>query len=462
MNVIFYAIVLLSVVFAAITGTPAEVGKAALDAAKSSVDLALGLVGAISLFLGLMAVIEAAGGLDAMAKLIRPLLVRLFPDVPPDHPAMGAIIMNLSANVLGLGNAATPFGLKAMKELDALNEQKGTATDAMVLFLAINTSGVAVLPTGVIAVRALNGSTDPASIFPTTLLATSMSTLVGTTVALLLAALFPRDRAAAGGLGPALGKALRTVAFVLGIVGAALGYAGAWGLLTAQIVGAIGAWGLPIGFGGALGVGLMVRKALPGAARELSGVVLFGAGLVGLVSVVYLYGEAASAWILPALILGMLTVGVARKVKVYAVFTKGAKDGFTMALTIIPYLVAILVAVGMLRASGGLDRIVGPISKLTAPLGMPGEVLPLVLLRPLTGSGSFALTTDLIKQFGPDTYIGQLASTVNGSSETTFYVLAVYFGSIGVSRTRHAVAAGLAADLAGAVGSVIAVSLLLG
>ena len=462
MNQIFYAIVLIAVVFAAITGTPAEVGKAALDAAKASVDLAIGLAGAISLFLGLMAVVEAAGGLDAMARLIRPLLVRLFPDVPADHPAMGAIIMNLSANVLGLGNAATPFGLKAMKELDSLNEEKGTATDAMVLFLAINTSGVAVLPTGVIALRALNGSTDPASIFPTTVLATGLSTLAGVTVALMLAALMPRDRAGSGGVGEALRRAIATELFVIKVLGASTLTALAAGALCSALVGLIGAAGLPVGAAASLGLALAARRALPPALRELSGVVLFGAAMMGLVFVVYTAGEAASAWIVPALILGMLTVGVARKVKVYEVFTKGAKEGFTMALTIIPYLVAILAAVGMLRASGGLERIVGPISKLTAPLGLPGEVLPLALLRPLTGSGSFALTTDLIKQFGPDSYIGQLASTMNGSSETTFYVLAVYFGSVGVSRARHAVAAGLAADVAGVIGSVLAVKLLLG
>ena len=279
-----------------------------------------------------------------MAKLIRPLLVRLFPDVPADHPAMGAIIMNLSANVLGLGNAATPFGLKAMKELDALNEEKGTATDAMVLFLAINTSGVAVLPTGIIAMRALNGSTDPASIFPTTLLATSISTLVGITTALLLSALFPRDRVASGGLGPALGKALRTVGFLLAIVISALAAAGLAGLLTAQLVGALGGWGLLLGAGLSLGLALGARRALPGGLRELVNVVIFGASLIGLVSVVYLYGEAASAWILPVLILGMLTAGMARKVKVYEVFTKGAKDGFSMALMIIECGVAVVVA----------------------------------------------------------------------------------------------------------------------
>ncbi len=457
MNAIFYGIVAVAVLFAALTGTPAEVGKAALDSAKSAVELAIGLVGAISLFLGLMAVVEAAGGLDFMARLIRPVMVRLFPEVPPDHPAMGAMVMNLAANVLGLGNAATPFGLKAMKELDSLNDEKGTATDAMVLFLAINTGGVAVLPTGMMAVRALNGSTDPASIFPTTLFATAMATLTGTLVALLLNAAFPRGSAVAG----AYGRALRGIGFLVAVIGAALGLVG----LGYALVMALAGQGVGAQVGGvvALAAALLVgRSALPEGLRELSGVVIFGAGLVGLVALVYVQGEAASAWILPALILGMLTSGVVKKVKVYETFIKGAKEGFTMALTIIPYLVAILAAVGMLRASGGLERMVSVLSPLTSPLGLPGEVLPLAFLRSLTGSGSFAFTTDLIKTYGPDTYIGNLASTINGSSETTFYVLAVYFGSVGVTRFRGAVAAGLIADVAGIVGSVIAVRLLIG
>lgn len=210
--------------------------------------------------------------------------------------------------------------------------------------------------------------------------------------------------------------------------------------------------------GGALGL----LRALPEAKAELLRVMLFGAGLVGLVTLVYLEGEAASAWINPGLIIGILTVGVARGAKVYEVIVKGAKEVFNLALLIIPYLVAILVAVGMLRASGGLDRLVGLVSPFTAPLGLPGEALPLALLRPLSGSGAFAITADLIQTHGADSYLGNLVSTMNGSTETTFYVLAVYFGSVGVHRVRHAVAAGLAADVTGVIASVVAVRLLLG
>ncbi len=406
MNLVFYGIVLLSVVFAAIAGTPGAVGQGALDAAKASVSLAIGLVGYIALFLGLMKVVEEAGGLKFMARLIRPVLIRLFPGVPAEHPAMGAMVMNVAANALGLGNAATPFGLKAMKELNTLNTEKGTATNAMVLFLAINTSGLALLPTGIIGLRALEGSADPAAIFPTTLVATAVSTLVGITAAVGLSRL-PIFARTAPAPDPDLPPRART----------------------------------------------SMTDLLP----FLAAVVL----LVGLVWTVYTYKEQASAWIMPGLILGMLTVGIVRGVKVYEVFVKGAKEGFDLAVMIIPYLVAILTAVGMLRASGGLDKIVSWLSPLTEAIGMPGEVLPLAILRPLSGSGSFGVTTELLQTHGPDSLIGNIASTMNGSTETTFYVLAVYFGSVGVHKIRHAVPAGLAADIAGALAACWAVHWLL-
>ncbi len=425
MNVVFFGIVLLAVLFAlwnfawaaiagdmvAATAFPAAVGQAALDGSKTAVTLAIGLVGYMALFLGLMKVVEEAGGLKWMARLIRPVLVRLFPDVPHDHPAMGAMVMNIAANALGLGNAATPFGLKAMKELNALNKETGTATNAMVRFLAINTSGLALLPTGIIGLRALKESADPAAIFPTTLFATGLSTLVGIIAANSLAGLpwfrAPDAQREADGA-------------------------------TAE------------------------RNAGVVSLGEMVPLMVFLGALVSLVVVVYVVGEAASAWIIPGLILGMLTVGMVRKVKIYEKFIEGAKEGFSLAVTIIPYLVAILAAVGMFRKSGGMDALVSSIGPATAAMGLPAEVLPLALLRPLSGSGAYGITAELIETHGPDSYIGELASTMNGSTETTFYVLAVYFGSVGVSRIRHAVPAGLAADLAGVVASVIAVQLLLG
>jgi spore maturation protein SpmA len=403
MNVVFYVLVLVSVAFAAFAepGTMAAVSKGALDGAKNSVDFAIGLAGAMTLFLGLVKVIEAGGGLDLLAKLVRPIMVRLFPDVPADHPAMGAIILNITANVLGLVNAATPFGIKAMQELEKLNKHPGTATNAMVLFLAINTSGVAVLPTGMIAMRSTLGSTDPASIFAPTLVATAVNTVIAVAAAKLLQRFSPAP-------------------------------------VPAERYPADVKW------------------------WELLPLVAAGAFVVGLVAAVSVYGEAVSAWIVPVLILGMLTFGVVRGVKVYEVFIEGARDGFLSATRLIPYLVALFAAVGMFRASGGMGRLVGAVAPLTDPLGMPGEVLPVVFLRPLSGTAAFGITAEVIKTNGPDSYIGQLAATVSGASDTTFYILAVYFGAVGVSRSRHAVPTGLITDFCGVVASVIAVRMLLG
>lgn len=314
---------------------------------------------------------------------------------------MGAMIMNISANVLGLGNAATPFGIRAMQELDKLNKQPGTATNAMVLFLAINTSGVAVLPTGVIAMRASLGSTNPAAIFATTLFATSCSTISAVIVTKLVERFFP--------LSDPPERHATSVP------------------LTAWIPFAL----------------------------------LMG-GLVSLVTTVYVIGERASSWIVPGLIVAMLSAGVVRKVKVYEAFIEGARDGFTSATRIIPYLVAILTSVGMFRASGAMDSLVQLFNPLTSLIGFPAEVLPLALLRPLSGSGAFALATELTKTHGPDSFVGQLAGTLNGSMETTFYVLAVYFGAVSVMRTRHAALVGVIADIMGALGSLVAVRLLLG
>ena len=407
MNQVFFGIIAISFFFAILNGTPAEVGKAALDSAKGSVDLAIGLIGYITLFLGLMKIVEEAGGLQFMAKMIRPILVRLFPDVPPEHPAMGAMVMNVAANALGLGNAATPFGLKAMKELNTLNPHQGTATNAMALFLAINTSGLALLPTGIIGLRSNFESADPAAIFPTTLIATGLSTLVGILAAKTLSRFFtspPHDED-----------------FV------------------------------PV-----------ERETHEQSLQELIPLILFGFALIALVVTVYTYGDAASAWIMPGLIFGMVLLGVVRNVPVYESFVSGAKEGFSLGIMIIPYLVAILSAIGMFRKSGGLDIIVGWVSPIIEPIGLPAEALPLALLHPLSGSGSFGITADLIQTHGPDSYIGNLVSTMNGSTETTFYVLAVYFGSVGVHRYRHALWSGLAADITGVFASIIAVTLLLG
>lgn len=433
MNAIFFALVAIAFAVSGyhqltwVAAGPHAVGPMAslangmVAAAKNSVTLALGLVGVMALFLGLMKVAEAGGLLVIIARLMRPLMVRLFPDVPPDHPAMGAMIMNLSANVMGLGNAATPFGIRAMQELDTLNPHKGAASNAMVLFLAINTSSVTLLPTGVIALRAASGSVHPAAIVPTTLFATVCST----TVAILAAKLYQRFSR----LGPP----------------APLEAAAPLADATPSDPPA----------------------ALPQAPAEaypawVTYVALIA--LLTLVPVTVVFGSAVGPWIIPGLAVALLGFGVARRVRVYEAFVEGAREGFAVAVRIIPYLVAVLVAVGMLRDSGALKLLIAALGPVTTPLGLPPEALPMALLRPLSGSGAYGVLAATIQNpaIGPDSYVGYLVSTLQGSTETTFYVLAVYFGAVQVRRVRHALAAGLTADLAGIVGAVVACRLLLG
>lgn len=431
MNAVFLAAVLIAFVVAGyrqITETIAEgavapmdaLGLAMIDAAKGSVTLAIGLVGVMALFLGLMKVAEAGGLLTIIAKTVRPLMVRLFPEVPADHPAMGAMIMNISANVLGLGNAATPFGIRAMQELDKLNPQKGTATNAMVMFLAINTSSVTLLPTGVIALRASAGSTDPAGILPTTLFATICST----TVAIIAVKLYQRFTAVVP-------------------TSATLPEA------TSESPPDEAPEELP---------------AEPSAPYPgwVSALVLLG--VAALVPVTILYGRVIAPWIIPGLMVALLGFGALRGVRVYEVFVDGARDGFNVALRIIPYLVAILVAVGMLRASGALALLITPLGAITQNLGLPAEALPMALLRPLSGSGAYGILASIIQDpaTGPDTYVGYLVSTFQGSTETTFYVLAVYFGAVQIRRIRHALAAALTADFAGIVAAVAITAYLFG
>lgn len=446
MNRIFLGIVLIAFGAAAwrqfghVPGQGAKSPMEALSAAMISsaggaVELAIGLVGVMTLFLGLMKVAEAGGLLVIIAKLIRPLMTRLFPDVPADHPAMGAMILNMSANALGLGNAATPFGIRAMQELDKLNTRPGTATNAMALFLAINTSGVTLLPTGVIAIRAAAGSADPAAILPTTLFATACSTIAAIVAAKLyqrFAPLGPADPAAAAIDRP----------WVREGGGADAGDASA------------GSGG---GSGGA-------DLAAAGRGYPLWASVLALAGIVALIPATIVWGRVVSPWILPGLMVGFLLFGALRRVAVYEVFVDGAKEGFQVALRIIPYLVAILVAVGMFRASGALDAMVGFLGGFTARFGLPAEALPMALLRPLSGSGAYGVMAAIIQDpaTGPDSYVGYLVTTLQGSTETTFYVLAVYFGAIQVRRMRHALAAALTADVVAVIATVAICSWLFG
>jgi spore maturation protein SpmA len=441
-NVIFFAIVFLSFLVAGyrqITVTPAAgsptpmelLSTGMIDAAKGSVTLAIGLIGVMALFLGLMKVAEAGGLLTIIARLLRPIMVRLFPEVPADHPAMGAIIMNLSANVMGLGNAATPFGIRAMQELETLNPHKGTATNAMALFLAINTSSITLLPTGVIALRASAGSGDPAGILPTTLFATVCSTAVAIVAAKVYSRFWP--------VVPAPGDGARLSA----------------------------APGDPVPdeipeTSGDASIDDAAASVAAGQAYPIWATMLAIAAVLALIPLSILYGSAVSPWIIPGLMMALLGFGALRRVAVYEVFVEGARDGFQVAIRIIPYLVAILVAVGMLRASGTMELLIEPLAKLTSLVGLPADALPMALLRPLSGSGAYGYLSAIIQNpaIGPDSYTGYLVSTLQGSTETTFYVLAVYFGAVQIRRVRHALAAGLTADIAGVVAAVFICSLL--
>jgi spore maturation protein SpmA len=396
-----------------------------VEAATGAVTLAIGLVGMMALFLGLMKVAEAGGLLTIIAKTLRPLMVRVFPDVPPNHPAMGAMILNFSANALGLANAATPFGIRAMQELDKLNAVKGTATNAMAVFLAINTSAVTLLPTGVIALRVAAGSEDPAGILPTTLFATCISTAAAFAAVKVFQRFSPV--APAG---------------------------------TAGAVASTEPDAAPI----PAPEGTEVSDEVPSGAYPFWVSATAMTALVALIMLAVLNGAAVSPWIIPGVMVALLGFGAVRRVRVYEVLVEGARDGFQVAIRIIPYMVAILVAVGMFRASGALDIFVLWLTPITSLVAMPAEALPMALIRPLSGSGAMGVLASVINDpaIGPDSYTGYLVSTFQGSTETTFYVLAVYYGAVQVRRIRHTLAAALVADAAGIAGAVIACSYLYG
>ena len=429
MNIIFFILVSGAVAFAGwrqiawdnvkIDISPmAALSSAIVDSASGAVELAIGLVGVMTLFLGLVKVAEAGGMLTILARLIRPLMTRLFPEVPPDHPAMGAMILNMSANALGLGNAATPFGIRAMQELDKLNTRQGTATDAMVLFLAINTSSVTLLPTGVIALRAAAGSADPAGILPLTLFATIGSSAAAIVAAKLYTRFFPLSK-----------------------------YKGHAADVEEKP--------FPDPTANCNGSSDTPTDGYPIWVSWLALIIVFA-----IIPISIFYGKTLSPWILPVLVVGFLAFGIFRRVRIYEVFVEGAKEGFQVALKIIPYLVAILVAVGMFRASGAMDVLVSWLGPWTGKVGLPAEALPMALMRPLSGSGAYGILASIINDpsIGPDSYTGYLVSTLQGSTETTFYVLAVYFGAVQIRRIRHAMAAALTADAAGIIFAVLACS----
>jgi spore maturation protein SpmA/spore maturation protein SpmB len=403
MNVVFVALVVAAFGTAAWhqasgVGTAMEALSAAiLAAAEGAVPLAFGLIGIMALFLGLMKVAEAGGLVDGLARVLTPPLRRLFPTLPPGHPAIGAMAMNVSANLLGLGNAATPFGIRAMEELQSLNSRKTIASNAQVMFLALNTAGITLLPTKVIALRASLGAADPAAITAPTLLATLAATAAAIVAARTLERLSPAPPMTtppdAVALAPSRWTGLGTIAVLMAVTVA---------LLSA--------------------------------------------------------GRAIGPWLVPSLVTFMLVYGWLRRIRVYEVFVEGAREGFTIAIHIIPYLVAIVVAIAMLRQSGALDFVLAPLGRWVEPLGVPPQAVALAVVRTLSGSGAYGMLASLLHDpaTGPDTPAGILLSTIYATTETTFYVIAVYFGAVGIRRVRHAVAAGLIADAVGLMAAVVA------
>ncbi len=417
-NVIFFLLAFVAFCVAAFTPGPKAMevlSAATLEAAGGVAPLAFSLIGSMALFLGLMKVAEAGGLLTMTARLLSPLLRRLFPEVPCGHSAMGAMTMNVAANMLGLGNAATPFGIRAMEQLEAINPHKGTASNAQVLFLALNTASVTLLPTSVIALRVAAGAKDPAAVVAPTLAATLIAAVVAVIAARTLARFSPLPPVVASTAlvqEDAKEEKVETAA-----------------LLTPY------PWVI----------------SLPVLALFL-----------GVIPLMVVYGRVLGPWIIPSLIVGLLGFGLARRVPIYEVFVEGAKEGFTIAIRIIPYLVAILVTVGMFRASGAMDMLLTPLGNVTSGLGLPPEALAMAGMRTLSGSASFGLLDSFMKvpSIGPDSYTGLLLGTIYGSSETTFYVIAVYFGAIQTRRIRHALAAGLIADVAGLIAAVAVCRLL--
>lgn len=372
-----------------------ELIAASFEMANLAVEIALGLIGVMALWLGLFRIAEHGGLIALISRAMAPLFKRLMPEVPANHPALGSVTMNLAANFLGLDNAATPMGLKAMNDLQTLNPDPDTATNAQILFLVLNTSSVTLLPVTIFLYRAQQGSLEPAAVFLPILMATSASTLVGLMSVAWVQKLQLRD----------------PVLFAW-FAGFALFLAGALSWIVSQPADLLAA-----------------RSAFIGNLLLFSIIVLF------------------------------LVSGVQRKLDCYSLFVEGAKEGFTVAIKIIPFLLAMLVGIGVFRASGCLDILLNGVRGLVSLLGLNTdfvEALPTAFMKPLSGSGARAMMLETMNTYGVDSFPGRVAATLQGSTETTFYVLAVYFGSVGIRKTRHAIACGLAADFAGIVTAIVA------
>ena len=371
------------------------------DSAKSAFEISLGLTGVLSLWMGIMKIGEKGGLVNLLARGLSPLFCKLFPDIPKNHPVIGNIFMNISANMLGLDNAATPLGLKAMEGLQELNPRKDTATNPMIMFLVLNTSGLTIIPVSILVYRAQLGASQPTDVFIPILLATFVSTLVG----IIVTSIYQR-----------INLLNRVILLTLG--GACIA--------VAAIV-----WGFS----------RLDKDEMNAYSTTIANMLLF------------------------SIIIAFIAAGVRKRINVYDAFIEGAKDGFTTAVRIIPYLVAILVSIGVFRASGAMDLLIDGIAWIVRSCGGNSDfvgALPTALMKPLSGSGARGMMVDAMETYGADSFVGRLSCIFQGATDTTFYILAVYFGSVGVKHTRHAVTCGLLADLGGILAAIAVAYLFFG
>lgn len=388
-----FAVASVRLIFFGDTTVFPDIINSTFASSKTAFEISLGLTGVLSLWLGIMKIGEMGGVVNWFARILSPLFSKLFPDIPKGHPVTGSIFMNLAANMLGLDNAATPLGLKAMEGLQELNPRKDTASNPMIMFLVLNTSGLTIIPISIMVYRAQMGAAQPTDVFVPILLATFFSTLAG----IITVSLYQR-----------INLLNRTILLFLG--GASLFIAGIIWFFTT-----------------------LSRQQIDTYSTTTANVFLF------------------------VIIIGFIIAGMRKRINVYDAFVEGAKEGFTTAVRIIPYLVAILVGIGVFRASGCMDYLIRGVAKLTELCGINSDfvgALPTALMKPLSGSGARGLMVDAMSTYGADSFIGRMACVFQGSTDTTFYILAVYFGSVGITRTRHAVPCGLLADLAGVLAAI--------
>ena len=391
--VIAFVIAVVKLVFFGDTTVFPAIMDSTFATSKTAFEISLGLTGVLSLWLGVMKIGEKGGVVDVLARILGPIFSKLFPEIPKNHPVIGNIFMNISANMLGLDNAATPLGLKAMEGLQELNPKKDTASNSMIMFLVLNTSGLTIIPVGIMVYRAQQGAAQPTDIFVPILLATFFSTVAG----IVVTSIYQK-----------INLFNRTILLTLG--GLSLGVAGMiWGFSQLN-------------------------------SEEMA-----------------LWGTNVANILLFVIIMLFLLAGVRKKVNVYEAFVEGAKGGFETAVRIIPYLVAILVGIGVFRASGAMDWLIGGMQWCVAQTGFDAEwvgAMPTAIMKPLSGSGARGMMVDAMSTYGADSFVGRLSCIFQGSTDTTFYILAVYFGSVGVRKTRHAVTCGLLADLAGIIAAI--------